>query len=58
VPSEIDRESAWPGASYLIVGLGEEGVCERRSWRLEDDRFVEEELTLCAEARQERGDGS
>jgi proteasome lid subunit RPN8/RPN11 len=44
VPSEIDRQSAWPGASCLIVGLGEEGVRERRSWRLERERFVEEEM--------------
>ncbi len=48
VPSEVDRESAWPGASYLIVGLGEGGVRERRSWRLDEDRFVEAELTVSA----------
>lgn len=46
VPSETDRESAWPGASYLIVGLGEEGVRERRGWRFEDARFVEQELVV------------
>ena len=46
VPSEIDRESAWPGASYLIVGVGEGGVSERRSWRLDDGSFVEEELAV------------
>ena len=44
VPSGSDRQSAWPGASYLIVGLGEAGVRERRSWRLDEDRFVEEEV--------------
>ena len=48
VPSDIDRESAWPGASYLIVGLGKEGIRERRSWRLDDDSFVEEELIVRA----------
>ena len=48
VPSAVDRESAWPGASYLIVGLGEDGVRERRSWRLADDRFVEQELVVSA----------
>ncbi len=53
VPSEIDRESAWPGASYLIVGLGEEGVRERRSWRLEEDSFVEEELIVGATEEEE-----
>lgn len=46
VPSEVDRESAWAGASYLILGLDEEGVHARRSWRLEDDGFVEEELIV------------
>ncbi len=46
VPSDVDRESAWAGASYLIVGLDEEGIRERRSWRLEDDGFVEEELIV------------
>lgn len=54
VPSDIDRESAWPGASYLIVGLGEEGVRERRSWRLDDDRFVEQELILGAAEDEEQ----
>ena len=46
VPSEVDRESAWAGASYLIVGLDEEAVRERRSWRLDDGGFVEEELIV------------
>ena len=46
VPSDFDRASAWPGASYLIVGLGDEGVRERRSWRLDDGRFIEEEMVL------------
>jgi proteasome lid subunit RPN8/RPN11 len=53
VPSEIDRESAWPGASYLIVGLSEEGVRQRRSWRLDEDRFVEEELIVRAGHEEE-----
>ena len=48
VPSDIDRAAAWPGASYLIVGLGDEGVRERRSWRLDGDQFVEEEVVLRA----------
>lgn len=53
VPSDLDRASAWPGASYLIVGLGDEGVCERRSWRLDDGRFIEEELVLRVAADEE-----
>ncbi|MFQ5350700.1 MAG: Mov34/MPN/PAD-1 family protein [Thermoanaerobaculia bacterium] len=46
VPSDVDRESAWPGASYLILGVGEDGVRERRSWRLDDGHFVEEKLIV------------
>ena len=46
VPSESDRESAWPGASYLIVGLDGQGVRERRSWRLDEQSFIEEELIV------------
>ena len=53
VPSEMDRESAWAGASYLIVGLGDEGVRERRSWRLDEERFVEEELIVRAAEDEE-----
>lgn len=45
VPSAADRESAWPGASYLIVGMGSAGVGERRSWRL-DEVWVEQELCI------------
>lgn len=55
VPSDRDRASAWPGASYLIVALGEGGVRERRSWRLDDGRFVEEELVLRAAEDGEGG---
>ena len=45
-PSETDRQSAWPGASYLIVGLTRDGVRERRSWRLEGEEFVAEEVVV------------
>lgn len=46
-PSEFDREHAWPGLSYLIVGVAGGKVAEERSWRLSDDRerFEEEEIT-------------
>lgn len=38
VPSEYDREHAWPWYSYLIVSV-QRGHCrELRSWRLRDDR--------------------
>ncbi len=43
-PSEADRESAWPGMSYLIVSVVKRAVAEARSWRLAADRqgFEEE----------------
>jgi proteasome lid subunit RPN8/RPN11 len=45
-PSEIDREHAWPGLSYLIVAVRDGRVDRARSWRLRDDRerFEEEHL--------------
>ena len=46
VPSELDREAAWADASYLIVALGEDGVSDRRSWRLDEDRWVKERLVV------------
>jgi len=45
-PSEFDREHAWPGLSYLIVGVQQGQVAETHSWRLTDDRasFDEEAI--------------
>ena len=38
VPSEFDREHAWPGYSYLIVSVLDGKVAAAKSWRLKDDR--------------------
>lgn len=45
-PSKYDRESAWPGKSYVIVAVGDGGVVAVRSWRLLEDgsAFVEERI--------------
>lgn len=43
-PSETDLAFAWKGWSYLIASVGGEGVKELRSWRLDGDGFVEEEI--------------
>jgi proteasome lid subunit RPN8/RPN11 len=43
-PSETDREAAWENWSYLIAQVSRKGVTDLRSWRLEGDRFVEEDL--------------
>lgn len=55
VPSARDLATAWPGTSYLIVGLGDgggDGGVELRSWRLADDRFVEEPVTVVDDAAE------
>jgi len=41
-PSPTDLEAAWPGYSYLIVSVAERGVVERRAWRLDGDKFIEQ----------------
>ena len=46
VPSELDRESAWPEVSYVIAAVQGGRVTEARSWRLSEDRerFEEEAI--------------
>jgi proteasome lid subunit RPN8/RPN11 len=46
VPSEIDREGAWPGWSYVIVSVRAGRAAGVRSWRLADDRERFEEETI------------
>jgi len=50
VPSERDREHAWPGTSYLIVGVAAGKVRELRGWRLRPDGggFLEEEVAAAS----------
>jgi proteasome lid subunit RPN8/RPN11 len=50
IPSEFDREHAWPGVSYLIVSVEKGQVTAARSWRLIDDRsrFEEEAIDQSA----------
>jgi proteasome lid subunit RPN8/RPN11 len=43
-PSPTDLEAAWPGLSYLIVSVAAPGVVERRAWRLDGDKFIEQEI--------------
>jgi proteasome lid subunit RPN8/RPN11 len=50
VPSEYDREHAWPGMSYVIVSVRAGQAAETRSWRLADDRSRFEEEDLVTEA--------
>ena len=46
VPSKYDRESAWPGKSYVIGAVRDGGVVGVRSWRLamDENAFVEERI--------------
>ena len=44
-PSLIDLENGLAGWSYVIVSVTRRGVTDLRSWRLDGDRFVEEEVT-------------
>jgi proteasome lid subunit RPN8/RPN11 len=46
-PSEVDRESAWEGWSYLILAVKHDGVHDMRSWRLVSGHFVEESIEPC-----------
>lgn len=46
VPSDFDRDNAWPGVSYLILAVEAGRPAAARSWRLAADRrrFEEEEV--------------
>lgn len=44
-PSELDRSNACEGWSYLIGRVTARGVEHLRSWRLLEDRFVEEPIS-------------
>lgn len=43
-PSETDRAAAWGGWSYVIVSVTRDGIADLRSWRLERENFVEEQI--------------
>ena len=47
IPSEYDRDHAWPTYSYLVVSVAAGKAGDIRSWELEPDRtrFNEEKLS-------------
>ncbi|MCK5439315.1 MAG: M67 family metallopeptidase [Gemmatimonadetes bacterium] len=48
-PSGFDTETAaWPGYSYLIASVEEDGVASARSWIMPDDggEFIEEPMKI------------
>jgi proteasome lid subunit RPN8/RPN11 len=44
VPSQTDLDAAWPGYSYAIVSVAAGRGFDTRSWRLDGEDFVEEEV--------------
>ncbi len=52
LPSEYDREHAWPWYSYVIVSVAERQPKQMTSWRLADDRtrFTPEEISVSQRA--------
>jgi proteasome lid subunit RPN8/RPN11 len=56
IPSERDREAAWPGVSYLIIGVEAGSDMVFRSWRLSEDgaRFREEIVGVSRQPELER----
>ncbi len=56
LPSEYDREHAWPWYSYVIVGVEQGEAKQVSSWRLAEDRsrfrFEEMEIRAAAESRK------
>lgn len=60
VPSDYDREHAWPGMSYVIVSVENGAVAETRSWRLTEDRdrFLEESFGHHGDSNHEAAEHS
>jgi proteasome lid subunit RPN8/RPN11 len=50
LPSEFDREHAWPWYSYLIVSVANGEAQSMSSWRLADDRMRFEPEKISARA--------
>lgn len=46
IPSETDTENALPNLSYLIISVFKHKVSAARSWRLNNNRFFEEESII------------
>ncbi|RJG06650.1 M67 family peptidase [Noviherbaspirillum cavernae] len=43
LPSEADREAAWPNWSYVILEVSCDGVLDLRAWRLNEAQAFDEE---------------
>ena len=49
IPSEFDREHAWPWYTYLIVNVGKGKAGVLKGWQLREDRSGYDELELTIE---------
>lgn len=49
IPSEFDREHAWPWYTYLIVSVNEGEAGVLKGWQLREDRSGYDELELTIE---------
>ena len=45
-PSAADLQSAWEGYAYVILAVARDGVVERRCWRVQGSRFVEQPIEV------------
>lgn len=47
VPSERDRQSAWPDYSYLILSVSKTGIADQQSWILDEtSQFQPEKIEI------------
>ena len=51
IPSDFDRDHAWPGFSYIIMSVAKGVAVSYKSWKLNQDRskFIEEKITIIKE---------
>lgn len=45
-PSQFDLERAFEGFSYIILSVSKGKVVSYRSWQLQEDKFLEEEILV------------
>jgi len=50
-PSATDAAESWPGWSYLIAGVTNEGMIALRCWRMLDDEPFEQPIRAAGEPR-------
>ena len=53
LPSEFDKDHAWPGFSYIIMSVAKGVSISYKSWKLNQERtkFIEEKITIIKEGK-------